>query len=613
MKRHPLAIGVLPLLLVAAGCTGTVKNTGDGSENPATGGSGANPAVGGAAGTSHATGGTGGQVTTGGTGGSATGGVGGGTGGATGGAGGSFPMAGSAGTSPTIPDPAGSIDLEGEPAYYRVVRLTNDQWTNSVQTVLHLPSKPTQADMFLDAVAHTTDFTNNEQVLSVDERGWTDFQAAAEAIATQVTSDAALLSGVYSGTDAAGFISTVGRRAYRRPLTPAEVTKYQALYDSGTALSGNRSAFAKGVSVVLEAMLQSPHFLYRTELGAAGTPLSGYEMAAKLSLWLRNTSPDDALLDKAAMPGALDTADGAALVAQGMLEEPAAKAVMRDFYGQYLHFDRFDLLSKVGVSNYNEAINPELAEASFLFFDRIFNQGLGVADMFLSPTGFVGQRMAALAGAGQAPAAGAFAERDFTGSRRGYFTQLPYLMLHSHNLDPDPIHRGVTLAIDVLCAPLGPPADEIPPLPQRQPGQTNRDVVDAHTKQCGLACHNAMINPLGFAFENYDGMGQYREMEVYPTETLPVDASGMFEFADGVKSWENADGLMQVLATDPQTHICFAKKLAEYGLQRDVVVGDAPLLSAIATTSVSSTGSLKQLMLTLVKQDAFRVRVGGVQ
>ena len=121
-------------------------------------------------------------------------------------------------------------------------------------------------------------------------------------------------------------------------------------------------------------MLQSPYFLYRSELGAAGAPLSAYEIAAKLSLWLRNTTPDDALLDAAAGPGKLDTAAGAATVAQKMLDDPAAKAVMRKFHGEFLHFDKFDQLSKVGVASYNPAINPELKESSYLFFDKIFNQ-----------------------------------------------------------------------------------------------------------------------------------------------------------------------------------------------------------------------------------------------
>lgn len=501
---------------------------------------------------------------------------------------------------------SGGLNLAGSPMHFRVVRLTNAQWESSVQQILGLSAPPRSADAFQDAVSGTTDFTNNELVLDVDSRRWTDYQAAAQALAEEVTRDDDALARVYPGTDAAGFIQTVGRRIYRRPLSADELAGAQALFDLGAAMTGSRSPFAKGAAVVLEAMLQSPHFLYRTELGPEGTPLSGYEMAAKLSLWLRNTTPDDALLD-AAGRGELDTAAGAAAIAQQMLDEPTALQVMREFHGQLLHFDRFSELSKVGVASYDEAINPELEEASYLFFDRVFSQGLGLGEVFLSTRGFVGPRMAPFYGL-PAPASG-FAEQELGTGRVGYFTQLPFLMLNAHNDGPDAIHRGVSMSLDVLCAPLGPPAAMIPPLPVARPGQTNRQRVDEHTSGCGGVCHNEMINPLGFAFENFDGMGQYRQTEHNGDEALPIDASGSFEFIDGRKSWQDSGELMSVLAGDSQAHLCYSKKLASFGLQRDVVEADMPLLETLAQTSAS--GSLKQVVLALVQHDAFRTRAGG--
>ncbi|HVY29562.1 MAG TPA: DUF1592 domain-containing protein [Polyangiaceae bacterium] len=506
---------------------------------------------------------------------------------------------------------AGKLNLKGSPNYYRVVRLTNDQWTNSVQSVLHLPTAPTAGENFQSAVSGTTDFTNNELVLSVDSRAWSDYQAAAEKISAQVQADPAVLSAIYTGTDAAGFIATLGRRVYRRPLTTAETASYQKLFDTGPSQAGSESNFAKGAALVVEAMLQSPYFLYRSELGASRAPLSSYEIAAKLSLWLRNTTPDDALLDAAAGPGKLDTAEGAAALAKTMLDEPAARSVMRRFHGEFLHFDRYENLSKIGVASYDPKINAELEESSYLFFDKIFSQGLGLKDIFLSSTGFVGPTMAALYGGG--PVASGFVERDLGSQRAGYFLQLPFLILYAHNDAPDSIHRGVSMSLDVLCAPLGPPANVIPPLPTLQPGETNRQLVDAHTKACGSACHNQMINPLGFAFENFDGMGQYRETEKNGNDLLPIDASGSFDFVDGTKTYKNAAELMQVLASDQQSHLCYSKKLASFGLQRDIVDTDLPLLAELASTSASNGGSVKQVVMDLVKQDAFRLRAGGVQ
>jgi hypothetical protein len=533
----------------------------------------------------------------------------------TGGVSGSVPNPSGTGGLPSgLPaDTASRLDLDGSPKHYRVVRLTNEQWTNSAQRVLGLTSPPTVAETFQDAVSGTTEFTNNELVLDIDSRRWTDYQAAAEKLAAEVTADPALLSKVYPRSDGAGFIAAVGRRAYRRPLTTAEAEAYQKLFDLGPMQSGTQSAFAKGAALVLEAMLQSPHFLYRTELGPAGAPLSGFEMAAKLSLLLRNATPDDALLDAAATPGNLDAADGAAAAAQKMLDEPTAKSVMREFHSQFLHFDRFSELSKVGVANYDPAINAELVESSFLFFDRIFSQGLGVKDVFLSTTAFVGARLAPLYGGGAAAPASGFVERTLDSSRAGYFLQIPFLMLNAHNADPDPIHRGVTMSLDVLCAPLGSPADVVPQLPPAKPGQTNRQRVDEHTKVCGAACHNQMINPLGFAFENFDGMGQFRETEKNGNETLPIDSSGSFTFVDGTQTFKNAGELMKTVAASQQAHLCYAKKLASFGLQRDVVAADLPLMAELSSTSLSEGASLKQVMVKLIKQDAFRTRAGGVQ
>jgi hypothetical protein len=562
MKQRVVSVGILVTALASGACTGSLS----GSEGD---NGGAGPSPGGA---------------------------------------GSSGGLGSSGASAEV---ANKLTLNGSPAYYRVMRLTNRQWTNSVQGALGLASPPTNTESFQNAVSGTTDFTNNELVLDIDSRGWADFRGAAEALAAQVAGDANLLGKLYSGSDGAGFIAAVGRRIYRRPLTPAETATYQALFDKGPAQSGSLSAFAKGASLVLETMLQSPHFLYRTELGAAGAPLTGYEVASKLSLWLRDSAPDTALLD-AAGSGQLDAPAGVAAAAQKLLDDAAAKLVMRQFHGQYLHFDKFAQLSKVNVPSYDASLNPELAESAALFFERIFSQGLGVKDIFLSTKGFVGPRMAPLYAGTTAPASG-FAELELGPQRRGYFQQLPFLVLYGHNDDPDSIHRGVSMSLDVLCAPLGTFQGVIPPLPDALPGQTNRMRVDEHTKGCGTVCHNNMINPLGFAFEHFDGMGQFREVETKPTEVLPIDASGSFAFIDGTKPYKDADELMQVLASDRQSHLCYSKKLASFGLQRDLVEGDLPLLTKLASTSVSGTSSVKQVMIDLVQQDAFRVRSGGAQ
>ena len=208
-----------------------------------------------------------------------------------------------------------------------------------------------------------------------------------------------------------------------------------------------------------------------------------------------------------------------------------------------------------------------------------------------------------------APAAGSYTEADLGAKRVGYFSQIPYLTLNGMNAEPSSILRGVTLNQDVVCATLGPPAPVIPPVPALLPGQTNRQRIDTLTGTCGMSCHNDMINPLGFAFEHFDGMGQWRDTE---NGGLTIDSSGKYTFADGTtKTWTDAASLMQVLASTPQAHTCYSKKLASYALQRDVIASDVPMLGTLTSASMAAGGSVKQLIIQLVKHDAFRTHGGS--
>lgn len=501
---------------------------------------------------------------------------------------------------------ATTLDLTGAPVYTRFIRLTNSQWARSVHDILALPEPSALKQQFQDAVAGTTDFTNNELVLDVDQRRVSDYRDAAESLAASATRSREALARIYPGTDATGFIQRVGRRAYRRPLTPDEAASYLTLFNQGMADADQADAFASGAAMVIRAMLQSPHFLYRTELGAAGTPLSSYEMAAKLSLWLRGTTPNEALLDRAASSDELSTAEGAAHVAMTMLQEPSAAEVMREFHSELYHLGRYLTLSKIGVPEYQPSLNAELLESSLRYFERLFAQDLGVAELLTGTTGFVGPGMAPLYGLpGQAAD---LTQVDLGPQRAGYFSQVPFLALYGINADPDSIHRGVSLNQDVLCALLGPPA-EIPPLPPIKPGQTNRQRVAAITEGCGAICHKQQINPLGFAFEHFDGMGRHRELE---GANLPIDSSGSFTFTEGTRSFSGAPELLAAMAEGRQTHQCYAKKLASFALQRDIVDTDLPALDALTQVSMRH-GSIKSIIVELVRLDVFRLRAGAVQ
>ncbi len=583
MATHRLGpVGVLALLVATGGCSATVSaptgaqaGTGTG---PATTGSGASGGSGNAGGGPAASGGT--ATSAGGT-------------------------AGSSGTGTTLAGQASPVAMDGTPLYSRFLRLTNTQWENSVHDILKLSAPTGQSDEFLHAVAGITDFDNNERVVVVDNDNWSDFQGAAEAVAATVTATDAALQNVVATTDPATFIKTFGRRAFRRELTQDEITSYTALYTEGTSYSGTQSAFTKGAALVITAMLQSPNFLYRSEMGDSGAPLTGYEMAAKLSLWIRNTTPTDAMLDAAAQ-GTFDSADGAVAQAKAMLEDPAAVVSIREMHNQLYKLALFDTITKDNVAGYSDGLKAEFSTAATNFFDYIFSKNLGVKDILTTNVGFAGPLMGALYGLS---VSGTAVSQVTLSDRAGWYSQAPFLTLWAINDDPDSIHRGVRINFDTLCTELGPPATTLPPVPALAPNQSNRQRYEGLTNGCGAPCHTVYINPLGFAFEDFDGLGRSRTTD----NGQPVDTTGSFPFAEGTENFSGAPELMQEMANGSRAHQCWAKKMASYALERDIVDAERPLVESLGAVSMASGASLKAVMLALVQSDAFRTHVGGGQ
>ncbi|HYP88533.1 MAG TPA: DUF1592 domain-containing protein, partial [Polyangiaceae bacterium] len=341
----------------------------------------------------------------------------------------------------------------------------------------------------------------------------------------------------------------------------------------------------------------------RSEMGDVGKPLTGYEVAAKLSLWIRDTTPTEAML-AAAKSGAFDTAEGAAAQAEQMLADSGSAAVMRKFHGQLYKLDVLDSITKTNVDGYTDDLIPELKQASNLFFDRIYTQNLGLKDILTSSVAFAGPKLAPIYGVSLS---GTSVQQVDLPNRPGWYAQVPFLALWAINNDPDSIHRGVRINLDTLCAEPGTPAANLPPVPALQPNQTNRQRYTALTEGCGGVCHGQIINPVGFAFEDFDGLGRYREQD----HGQPVDTSGEYPFAEGTKAFSGATELMQTIVTGSQAHECYAKKLASYALERDIVDSERPLVVSLGATSRASGASVKELMLALVKTDSFRTYVGG--
>ena len=439
-----------------------------------------------------------------------------------------------------------------------------------------------------------TDFDNNEKNLFVDQRVETDFEAGAEAAAALATDSAGALTRLYAGTDVAGFVRTIGRRAFRRPLTAEEEATYQAVFALGESLYGR--GFSNGAGLVIRALLESPKFLYRSELVAGGAPLDGYEVASKLSFLLSGTTPSDSLLDQAAA-GELDSADGLETAARELLKQPAAVTAVRDFHRQLYRLGRYDVLDDAWVA---PALRAEMTEVAYRFFDAVLTGGEGLRAILTSPRYFVGPGLASIYGVEPPP--NAVEERAFDGARIGYFMQAPFLTASTNDAgESDPIRRGNAIDRDVLCVTWPVPSTPTPALAPLAGGQTSRARVEQATKACG-GCHTDHIDPLGFAFEGFDGLGRARTTD----NGAAVTTAGSYPFADGVRSFTDASDLMRLLAELPQAHACYAKKMMTYALQRDLVEADRSQLTALSSGGAGQ--SVKELLVALIRSPAFRLR-----
>jgi hypothetical protein len=526
----------------------------------------------------------------------------------TGGTGGSTGATGGTGFGGTGGAPSSGLGLRGAPVFYRLVRLTHEQWEASVRDLLGLAALPGLAPSFAPDPPNGT-FSNNERALFVNSDLRNDYQRAAETLAAQVAGNAQSLATVTGGTsDKTAFITAFGRKVFRRPLTPAETTKYTATFDSGGMFFASGNAFTDGVRLVIESMLQSPHFVYRMELGTDGAPLSGYEMASKLSFLLRDTTPDDALLDAAAA-GELDTSAGVLARATAMLDGPAGQVVMARFHTELFGLARYEQIDKNRMTfpDYTEALNAEFQQADQLFFDRIFSTGQGLRAILTSPLAFVTGASAGFYGV--SASGSALTEVQLGPERPGYLTRLGFLALNANLTQPDPIHRGVDVINRIMCMDLQPPSGTIPELPETKPGQTNRERVDAHTgdNTCGAGCHSALINPVGFAFENFDAIGRTRTMD----NGKPIDTTGELETGAGMKAFTNAAELTAILANDPSVHGCYSVHLAEYTLARDIATGDRALVDGLEGISMNANASIKAIVLAAVGHPSFLTRTGG--
>jgi hypothetical protein len=435
--------------------------------------------------------------------------------------------------------------------------------------------------------------------------------AAEKVAATAVQTRLLNVAPCEDGADPVGcghaFIQSFASRAFRRPLTAAELAPLTTLFEAGSS-----QGYAKGVELVIQAVLQSPQFLYRVDSLKAPTAESGaialgsYELAARLAFTLWGSVPDADLLSAAAS-GSLATAADVEREARRLLQDARAHDIVRDFSEQWLDLSRLDGAVREGTDLDVNLLNSSLRQSLTHFLDATYFGNEGTFNrLFTDPNVWIDGTLAPVYG-GQAPLT-EFQAQALPEPRAGLLTQPALLALLSHSDQTAPVIRGVFVRERILCLPVLPPppnVNAVPPDPD--PNATTRERFRQHTEQAACSGCHQLIDGVGFGFERYDQLGRYRATE----NGLDVDESGEM-LASGEAGLDGAFGgaaeLAGRIADSSLARDCLATNWYTYTFGRQVQPEDSCSVTQLKERFASSGGDLKELLVGLTQTDSFLYR-----
>jgi hypothetical protein len=475
-------------------------------------------------------------------------------------------------------------------------RLTRLEYDNTLRDLLGEDPRIAR-DFTEDERAGT--FTGNS-FTPISEMQFTQYATAAGTVAERAAALLPQLVPCDPAADPAGcatrFIKQFGRRAYRRPLEDGELARYQRLFDVGRG----GADFANGVRLVVQAMLQSPKFLYLVEGPGA---LTQHQIAARLSYFLWN-APPDAQLSAAADAGQLATVAVLRQQAQRLLSDPRALVMIADFHTQWLGLERLPKLQK-DQTRYQEfdGLRGAIIEETGRFVAEVMtSEGGRLESLLAAPYAVVNGPLGALYGVSAGSADWHKVTLD-PKQRAGLLTQAGFLAAHGALDGSSPIRRGLAVRERILCAdmPVPPPgADQNgPPL---TPSITTRQRFDKHRADPSCASCHQLMDKLGYAFESYDGIGRFRTTE----NGVTVDDSGEIIGTDVDGPFRGAAELAHKLAGSPQVQQCVTRQWFRYAFGRLETPLDQCVLDSLVKRFTGADRRVADLLLAIVESDAFR-------
>jgi hypothetical protein len=487
--------------------------------------------------------------------------------------------------------------------------LTRAQFENSLRDLLgaDIAIPATEGDTVADGFASI-----GATYTTISPRGIEQLEAAVLGVLTPLFADPArrapVLGCAPAGLDDQAcvrrFVTGFGRRAWRRPLSPAEVERYSRLtLDAAAALKDVHAGLMHATS----ALLTSPNFIYRVELGqpepggGGRFRYSGWEMASRLGYLLWNTTPDEALL-AAAEAGKLASPEGVRAEAVRLLASPRARAGFAAGFGREL----------VGLDALAEApkndprFTPTLKAAMGAEIQRLFESrldaGADLLDLYDGRTAFVNAELAAVYGISGVSGSDLVPAALPAGiPRAGLMGTAGFLSLQSKQDATSPTARGKWVREAVLCDEVPDPPDNLDttlrdPPPGTKP--TLREHLELHRSSPACAACHALIDPPGYALEAFDWIGAYRERD----NGKPVDSSGEVE---GI-AFRNGREFAEAFRKLPRTQDCLLRNLFRYATGHKETAGDQPALAAWQKAFEASGRHLASFLPELAAGEAFR-------